>query len=115
MDESDFFYTDHTLHFCTPVNQFRYCIASESVSYSELASSLTSSMKLDSFVLCVVSWLVNRRETVSQERFEEEVDSLFKQVPQPPFRSIVTGAYACITDIPPILMCDNETTMLFEE
>ena len=94
MDESDFFYTDHTLHF-----------SSESVSYSELASSLTSSMKLD----------INRRETVSQERFEEEVDSLFKQVPQPPFRSIVTGAYACITDIPPILMCDNETTMLFEE
>ena len=84
-------------------------------SYSELASSLSCSMKLNSFTSYVESLLVNRKDTVSQERFEEEVDSLFQKVPQPPFLSMVSGAYARVTDIPPILMCDNESMLLFEE
>lgn len=47
LDETEFFYTDRSLHFCICRHCLHDRIASSCVSYSELTSSLSSSMRLD--------------------------------------------------------------------
>ena len=59
--------------------------------------------------------LVNSNKVLTREEFVKKVDRLFESVPLPPVHNNPTGSYSLITDIPPIVMCDNATADLFEE
>lgn len=115
MDGHEFITTTRTLHFCKDPFEYVIELAKGTSNYTELSNSLTSSIHNPCKDKEPFLSIASHNKSYSQEEFVENVEKKFAHVPLPPIHKSVTGTYSQITDIPPVLMCEGETTFLFEE